>query len=82
MKLGIQPIWIETILKGRFNPLFKKPGFKKLYEKLAQYLLYGDCFEVAFRLAGRVLFGIDYSMLNIHKTTWLLFLKPVFTKPY
>ncbi|RLC32066.1 hypothetical protein DRH13_02175 [Candidatus Woesebacteria bacterium] len=57
-------------------------GFKKSYEKLARYMLYGDCLEVAFRLAGRILFGIDYSMLNARKATWLLFLKPILAKLY
>jgi len=45
-------------------------------------MLYGACFEVAFKLVGLILFGVDYSVLNARKATWLLFLKPIFTKFY
>ncbi len=37
---------------------------------------------MVFGLAGRILFGIDYSVLNARKATWLLFLKPILIKLY
>ena len=42
---------------------FKKPGFRKPYEKLARYMIDGDCFEVAFRLLA-ALYGIETRRLN------------------
>jgi len=38
--------------------VFKKPGVQEIF-------ILGYCFEVAFRLAGRILFGINYRMLNM-----------------